>query len=66
MRPVAVVATGKTPYPVQRSLVSGGMLDAALESRVRGHTRQETPDLEVRYEPPTNSGFMRGDETNPG
>jgi hypothetical protein len=59
------VATGKPPYPAERTQLTGGVLDYALESRVQGSRRLETPDLDVRYAPPADSGFMRGEYVRP-
>ena len=41
--------TGKPQYPVERTLLISGALEALMESRYRGHVRIETPHLDVRY-----------------
>lgn len=52
-------STGKTPYPVERTLLTSGMLEACLDSRHRLNQRVETPHLAVKYEPPSESQYAR-------
>jgi hypothetical protein len=59
------LATGRPSQPIERTVLTGGILDSVLESRVRKHDRLQTPDLEITYEPPAQAGFMRGSETAP-
>jgi len=53
----AMFATGKAPYPVERTLIVSGILESCLTSRAEGHKRLETPYLTVRYQAP-NVGFQ--------
>jgi hypothetical protein len=45
-------ATGKAPYPVERTLIVSGMLESCLTSKIQDHQRLETPHLNVRYTAP--------------
>ena len=46
--------TGQPSYPVERTLLSTGVLDAALTSRHEGHRRLATPWLDVAYQAPAD------------
>lgn len=41
--------TGKPQYPVERTLLISGALEALMDSRHKGHVRLETPHLNVAY-----------------
>lgn len=45
------VRTGHAPYPVERTLLTTGILDAVMTSRFKKGSRIETPHLDVKYLP---------------
>ncbi len=51
--------SGKATYPVERTLLTSGMTEAAVDSLWRGQQRIETPHLAVRYRPTPESTFRR-------
>ena len=51
--------TGKSPYPVERTLLTTGMTAAGIESMFQKQKRLETPHLAVRYQPTPESTFWR-------
>ena len=54
-----LLETGKSPYPVERTLLTSGILDVGMESLQRHGQRLEV-ELDVRYSAPESSGFCRG------
>jgi hypothetical protein len=52
--------TGKVPYPVERTLLTTGLLAAGMQSLAAGQKRLPTPHLAVRYQAPRESTFAQG------
>jgi hypothetical protein len=52
-------ATGKPPYPVERTLIVSGILESCLDSKAQGHVPLDTPHLDVTYRAPAQSQFCR-------
>ncbi len=51
--------TGVAPYPVERTLLTTGLVAAGCRSLGQEQRRLETPHLAVRYEAPRESRFWR-------
>jgi hypothetical protein len=51
--------TGKSPYPIERTLLTGGLVEAGCQSLTKGQVRLETPHLAVKYTAPRESTHWR-------
>jgi hypothetical protein len=49
--------TGKPAYPVERTLLTGGLVEAGVESLFQNQQRVETPYLAIAYQPTPESTF---------
>lgn len=52
-------ATGRAPYPVERTLLTSGMVEACHKSMGAGDARLETPQLKVTYQATKESQYCR-------
>jgi hypothetical protein len=52
--------TGRSAYPVERTLLTTGALSFLMESAYQGHKLIETPALRVAYTAPTHSFYAHG------
>jgi hypothetical protein len=46
-----LINTGHAPYPIERTLLTTGVLDAVMTSKHEGGKRIETPHLAIKYTP---------------
>lgn len=51
--------TGKAPYPIERTLLTTGLVEAGMRSLASGQRRLETPHLAIRYQVPQQSLFLQ-------
>ncbi len=51
--------TGKAPYPIERTLLTTGLVAAGMESLAADQSRLATPHLDVRYRAPHKSQFWQ-------
>jgi hypothetical protein len=51
--------SGKAPYPVERTLLTSGLVEVGLHSLAEGQKKIPTPHLAIDYRPSTESTFWR-------
>jgi len=51
--------TGEATYPVERTLWTTGLVAAGVDSLFAEGTKQETPHLDIAYQPAEASTFWR-------
>jgi hypothetical protein len=51
--------TGKAPYPIERTLLTTGLVEAGMKSLAGNQKRLETPHLAIRYTAPAAPGFWK-------
>ena len=51
--------TGEATYPVERTLLTTGLVAAGVDSLAAECAKQETPHLDIAYQPTESSTFWR-------
>lgn len=54
-----MLTTGSAPYPIQRTLLTTGILEACADSKYKLNQKLETPHLAISYHPPADSQYAR-------
>ncbi|MCA9058013.1 MAG: hypothetical protein KDA85_05920 [Planctomycetaceae bacterium] len=54
-----MILSGKAPYPIERTLLTSGMVIAGVNSLHDGQKRVPTPHLSIEYSAPRESTFWR-------
>jgi hypothetical protein len=52
--------SGRAPYPIERTLLTSGILESCLDSKQQKSQRLETAHLTVAYQAPAQSQYCRG------
>ncbi len=60
------LASGQSPYPVERTLLTSIALDFAMRSLAKNGEKIESPAMKIAYAAPKDSGFFRGRCTDAG
>ncbi|MCA9185080.1 MAG: hypothetical protein R3E01_03250 [Pirellulaceae bacterium] len=55
----SMIITGQSPYPVERTLLTSGMVIGGVDSLHQGQIKIDTPEMRVAYEAPEESQFWR-------
>lgn len=56
-----MIATGKRPYPIERTLLVTGAVAALMDSGYQNGKRLETPELSIGYNAPEKSWYAPGE-----
>ncbi|MBL8830408.1 MAG: hypothetical protein JNM18_25765, partial [Planctomycetaceae bacterium] len=55
----ATFLTGRAPCPIERTLLTGGLVEMGCQSLAANQKRLPTPHLAIRYQAPRESTFAR-------